>query len=192
MNPEPSAVSAMSILERHRDRVLGALMGAMTVAASVAFVYSAHLPLPASALELPGENKEAMARVFPQGWKFFTRDPRMAEPAPMRKVGDEWVPFGKPTDGARFFGANRESRTLWPELSWVLAPMVDSDWRECDGPIGPCLDAAPVRTQAAAVPHPQLCGTIGVVSRKPVPWAWAKRSPAVNMPSKVLRLDIQC
>jgi antimicrobial peptide system SdpA family protein len=187
-----NGVKAMNFWERHRERALGALMAAMTVAASVVGVYAAHVPLPANALELPGENKQTLSRIFPQGWKFFTRDPRMAEPAPLRKVGDQWVPFGTRNDAARFFGASRESRTLWPELTWVLAPIADNDWRECDGPVEPCLATAPIRTQAATVDHPQLCGAIGVVIRKPVPWAWAKRTPAVTMPSKVLRLDIQC
>lgn len=182
----------MGFVERHRDRAMGALMAAMVLTASVVGAYAAHVPMPANALELPGENKAALVRIFPQGWKFFTRDPRKAEPTPMRKVGDQWAPFGTRNDGARFFGASRESRTLWTELDWVLSSVTDADWQACDGPIEPCLANAPVREQRTLVVHPQMCGTVGVVVRKPVPWAWAKRTPAVTMPSKVLRLEIQC
>ena len=182
----------MGFAERHGERVLGALMAAMTAAASIVGVYAAHLPMAANALELPGEDKSAMVKIFPQGWKFFTRDPRMSEPVPLRKVGDQWVPYGTRNDLARFLGASRESRTLWPELNWALSSITDADWQACDGPIEPCLARAPVREERARVDHPQLCGTVGVVMRKPVPWAWAKRTPAVNMPSKVLRLEITC
>jgi len=169
-------------------------MSTMALTASVVGVYAAHVPLPANALDLPGENKAAMVKIFPQGWKFFTRDPRLAEPTPLRKVGDEWLPFENAASGtaANFFGASRQGRALGPELGWVLAPILDSDWRDCDGPIAECLAQAPGKPIKTTLEHPQMCGTVGLVMRKPVPWAWAKRTPAVTMPAKVLRLEVQC
>jgi len=166
----------------------------MALTASVVGVYAAHVPLSANPLNLPGENKTAMVKIFPQGWKFFTRDPRLAEPTPLRKVGDDWVPLenaGSAT-AANFFGASRQGRALGPELNWVLAPIAESEWQSCDGPAASCLAKAPTKQVETQLKHPQLCGSIGLVTRQPVPWAWAKRSPAVTMPSKVLRLEIRC
>jgi len=47
-------------------------------------------------------------------------------------------------------------------------------------------------TIESAQPERALCGAVGIVLQKPVPWAWARDGRSVIMPSRVARFWIAC
>ncbi|MGZ6079441.1 MAG: hypothetical protein ACXWK4_01410, partial [Myxococcaceae bacterium] len=51
------------------------------------------------------------------------------------------------------------------------------------------VDTVPVRNLAR---RPQLCGDVLLVERPPLPWAWARSSAKVALPTRFARLDVQC
>jgi antimicrobial peptide system SdpA family protein len=195
MSPMPTLPShAPEVEELRRDRAMGVLLSMIVLAATVLGVYAIHEATPTNPIALPGEDRASMVKIFPQGWKFFTRDPRTADPVPLRRVGEAWLPYDTlvTQSATNFFGASRQGRAIGPELTWVLASAKDADWQACRESPSACLDRMPVKTIKTSLPHPQLCGSVGIVSQAPVPWAWASTGRPVVMPSSVLRLEIRC
>lgn len=158
--------------------------------------YSIHAALPINAIELPfGES--VYARLWlPQGWKFFTRDPREDDiKAFIRKREGEWTnamngPNGSPSN---FFGVSRVSRAQGIELGLLTTAVRKSAWQPCKEEPESCLEAAsPLASMKNITPKPTLCGEVGLVLQPPVPWAWSKSADEITMPSKVIRIVVQC
>jgi antimicrobial peptide system SdpA family protein len=130
----------------------------------------------------------------PQGWAFFTRDPREARLATYRQSGRAWVdatssPVARPRN---LFGLNREVRAQPVELASLLRQAPENGFNKCDGDDLGCL--AQLSKQENKVVNfsrePTLCGKVGVVRRKPLPWAW--RNSGERMPAEGLVMDVRC
>ena len=37
-----------------------------------------------------------------------------------------------------------------------------------------------------------LCGELLIVRREPVPWAWSQAMKTINMPSDIVRINVNC
>ncbi len=138
--------------------------------------------------------------LLPQGWGFFTRDPREARIIPFGlDTEGEWTELGLgPHSRARWlFGLDRRSRAQGLEIGTLFGAVPDDAWVDCDsGPTSmeprACLDAASPLQVDNPSPIPSLCGQIGLVRREPVPWAWRGAADQIEMPAQVLRLDVRC
>jgi antimicrobial peptide system SdpA family protein len=177
-------------------RALGGCVVAIALVASLAVVYVFHGGMKKNALRLPFER--AVNAVFwaPEGWKFFTRDAR-EERTSMYVRGDGGWRTAALTPNARAenaFGLNRRGRAQGVELGLLTESVPATAWQHCDGsdPL-PCLERAAVSQRIRnASPHPSLCGSVGLVSQKPIPWAWASQGLHVTMPIAVVRLEVSC
>jgi antimicrobial peptide system SdpA family protein len=175
------------------------LFGAMTLASFLVMAalsaYAVQSARPYNAVQLPFARKIAMVLVLPQGWKFFTRDARESQQTMQVRVREgRWADAsgGPNAEPAHLFGASREGRAQAIEISELLAAAGHVTFAPCTGAVTSCLEAA---TPAARVQNvsarPSLCGSIGVVHRAPIPWAWA-RGGAKEMPTTVVRLEVSC
>lgn len=190
--PRPSAI-APGALKR-----LGAVVIALAMAWSAFILYAVHIELPVNALDLPFESsvKLPLQALVPQGWGFFTRDPREPRLLPFRHEAAVWRaasegPNGEPWNA---LGLNRAARAQGVELGLLENAVPTSAWKQCTADIPGCLDAlsTPIRV-ANPTPSPTLCGDVGLAQRDVVPWAWAGSVPdETGMPSKVVRLTITC
>jgi antimicrobial peptide system SdpA family protein len=135
-----------------------------------------------------------MIAVFPQGWAFFTRDPR--EPVDEAyRPGERLVPILYPNSSARnLFGFSRRARAQNVEMAALLLEVPASAWKECRAPLRRCLEVAPgcaVAVANVSVTR-QICGPVVVERQPPVPWAWGRSTGRIHMPSKVVRLEVAC
>jgi antimicrobial peptide system SdpA family protein len=133
--------------------------------------------------------------VAPEGWGFFTRNPRLPNPYVYRRQGEGWVRVGEA--GNRFaslLGLKRDSRAQGIELERLLARLPAGAWKACEGGLEACLAGEPPFT--IPVPNPMrvrsLCGELAVEAKEPVPWAWSRSAGSIRMPSKVALLKVSC
>jgi sporulation delaying protein A len=134
--------------------------------------------------------------VAPEGWKFFTKDPQ--EPSLRvftRADGQPWTlaSLGANGEPRNLFGISRAPRARNVELGLLLYQLPESAWRPCDKDPLSCLDETetPTTTEGTSSSH-FVCGTVGLVMSKPVPWAWASLRKAFQMPSKTAKVFVPC
>jgi len=138
--------------------------------------------------------RRGMIAFFPQGWAFFTRDPREAVDRAYRP-GAPLVPLLYANSSPRnLLGLGRGARTLNVELAALLHELPASAWQSCDAPLERCVEARAGGRVAIVnrFPEPRICGDVVVERQPPVPWAWGRAIDETHMPSKVARLDVRC
>lgn len=161
----------------------------------VVATYVLHSVVPGPVVVLPGPGQDAVKSVVPQGWAFFTKDPRDDRFSVLRESSDGWetVPVGPNGDPRYVFGLHRYPRVQSVELHLLAETVPAEAWVSCAGSWARCADAldasAPVRNAVAA---PSLCGRLTIVRSEPTPWAWAHSVDPEQMPSTAARLDVSC
>ncbi|SEU34443.1 SdpA family antimicrobial peptide system protein [Stigmatella erecta] len=193
MSDTPSEVSRSAGPRRLGWLALGLIIGWSTVAA-----YALHAALPYNPIQLPFADRFDIRLVLPEGWAFFTRDPRDDRMLPYVRGADaQWsmashTPNFQPRN---FFGIDRAGRAQGVEMGLLMEAAREAERQGCEEAPVACLERAPVaRKVSNTSPHPTLCGEVGFVFQRAVPWAWShsRREKKIIMPSKVLRLDIEC
>lgn len=158
-------------------------------------VYSVHAALPKNPIRLPLEAEINTQLWFPQGWKFFTRDAREEDFFPMVRGQDG--AFVRASQAPNFqakhvFGWSRDGRAQGIELGRLKYAAADVVPIACKAAPEDCLaDAAVQLTVKNETPSPTLCGDVGIVLSRPVPWTWA-RSGQTSMRSRVIRMRVTC
>jgi antimicrobial peptide system SdpA family protein len=191
MDQDPKHIAGEPTGARRLGAVAAALVGLWTALAA----YAAHGALPKNPIHLPFEAEINTQLWFPQGWKFFTRDAREEDSFPM--VRGEDGAFRRASAAPNFqarhvFGWSRDGRTQGIELGLLRHAAADVEPSACKGSIEACLEQAEVHVTARnEAPNPTLCGDVGIVYQRPVPWAWA-RSGQVSMRSRVIRMRVTC
>lgn len=150
--------------------------------------------LPYNPLSMSLRIEIGVRSLVPEGWGFFTREPRSLDLRLYRRVGDAWSPMGRLpiAHPKNLLGIDRWPRAIPVELGTLLDQVEPEDWVETtDGPGGAVSSgrAVPVRNP---MPHPRLCGHLRVLSREPVPWAWFAAGGDVEMPAWVAEMEVQC
>jgi antimicrobial peptide system SdpA family protein len=161
----------------------------------VAALYALHTVIPFNAVVLPFERDLPVRSLTPEGWAFFTRNPREKQISAYRRVNGTWesVDIGPNGSVANLFGLDRSTHTQSVEVSALLAHVRGRDFHSCRGTPSACLEGVPpIASFASPVPHPSLCGEVGIMSREPVPWAWSHVRPSIVMPSDTLVLEVKC
>jgi antimicrobial peptide system SdpA family protein len=176
-----------------RLRVLGLLAVALVGSWSIVVLYVVHAALPFNPIRLP---LEGSLRYFaPEGWAFFTRDPREERfDVFVRRAGVWTEALTSPHSRAsNWFGLNRRSTAQGIEIGLLLADLPKASWQGCRAEAPECLAKKPPEHPIRNVsPEPTLCGEVGISLQKPVPWAWSRSPKRVIMPSRVARLRITC
>lgn len=177
------------------DKVLGGIAIAVGLAWIVAIGYAIYPALPYSPVRLPFAR---MAHTFvwaPQGWSFFTRDPREAKRTVYVRHDSTWesallAPQGRLSN---LGGLRRKSRAQGLEMALMINSHPADAWYDCAESLQECLAQLP-RGRAARNTSPArtLCGTVVIVLQRPIPWAWVRASKPVTMPFRMLPLEISC
>lgn len=138
--------------------------------------------------------------IVPEGWGFFTRDPREPRIVPYTlNPQGEWqnANLGPHSQGRWIFGFDRRSRAQGVEIGTLFGDVPEAGWTECGDdaePLDPptCLDLAEPISVHNPSESPSLCGTVALVAQEPIPWAWRDAIDTIEMPSRVLLLDVAC
>ena len=145
--------------------------------------------------------RQDVIALAPQGWAFFTRDPRepvdrvYARPGAGPSIGPEWVQVTYTNSSRRnWLGLKRDARALNVELASLLAEVDPAQWSDCPDRLETCLRDRDV--PAVAVVNRSrtraLCGDLLVERRPPAPWAWSRAKRPVLLASRIARLDVRC
>jgi len=133
--------------------------------------------------------------IAPQGWAFFTRDPREPQEKVYFKENGSWVLDQRFYAGSRPLSKLYErNRLVHVELANILQQVEDDMWRECQDGLAACISDTNIPVVAVRnISNLQiLCGQFLIESQPPVPWAWASSKKSVYMPSKLVQLEVEC
>lgn len=154
-----------------------------------------HAYLPPNAILLPyeGRLRQLLIAVAPQGWAFFTRNPREDRLLVFARTAVGWrsVHAGPHSEPRHVFGFDRSSRAQGVELGLLRVTIPTDRWSDCDESITTCVADLTPYVVTNPSPHPTLCGDIALAYQEPVPWAWADQ-PDLEMPSRAVRLSVNC
>lgn len=162
---------------------------------STVIAYAVHPVLPFNAIRLPGESALDVELLLPEGWGFFSRNPQDELEHFFRRASDgSWQPLLPDSYASPHFelGLSRRGRASTQEARWVIQRLPAASWIQCTDAATLCLERAPQVSIKSAQPQQALCGAVGIVLQEPVPWAWASHKKDVCMPSRVIRLWIEC
>lgn len=165
-------------------RVATILAGAIACLTCVAWLESPLRPSTTRRLQ--------MLAIAPQFWGYFAA-PLQDRLQAFRWRDGAWVQADAPFASAgNLLGLRRgpvhhssELRTLVSQIGteWSGATLAPGQFPETTGP------GLTVRNLAR---HPQLCGEVLLLSRTPVPWAWARSSGKIALPATYALLNVQC
>lgn len=180
------------------SRRLGLLALGLILGWTTLTVYALHAALPFNPIELPFEKHFNIKLLLPEGWAFFTRDPRDDRMLPYQRTPEGQWAWASDTPNFQWknaFGINRAARAQGVELGLLMKDAATLPKVECKESPTACLERAPVaQTLRNTSPRPTYCGQVGLVFQRAVPWAWSRTNQGkpITMPSKVLRLDVEC
>jgi antimicrobial peptide system SdpA family protein len=160
--------------------------------------YVLHAALPFNPIRLPFEDRVAMTLVLPEGWAFFTRNPREERTIPyLRSADGRWISAiaNRLADPENLFGFSRAPRGQSVEMGLLTTQLAGRTWIACDNLAAECLESAPIAGEIQnPTPGATLCGTVGFVAQPPLPWAWwrSPRSQPIRMPARTMKVTVQC
>ncbi len=177
-----------------RDVRLGLLAVVAGIAVGVLAVFATIGSAPPTAIGLPTEARQVIHGLLPEGWAFFTLNPQTPVVQMFKEEGNAW--HGVRRHGAlnpsELFGLNRLSREQGLEAGILVGAIPSKAWLQCTATPQTCLSHIPSELSVTdPVPQPTLCGSIGLASQAPAPWAWANL-PDVVMPSSVAHVTVTC
>jgi antimicrobial peptide system SdpA family protein len=149
-------------------------------------------------VNMSGERRMQLADLVPEGWAFFTRNPKedntiLYRPAKGGGVKQFSMIAGAPRN---VFGLNRYSRMVGKELAAMMRYIKDLPVDSIKGLPENNLAILDTIT-AVKIPNdarfPLLKGIYYLRWVKPVPWAWAKTANIESMTqSKIIKIDVVC
>ena len=130
---------------------------------------------------------------IPEGWGFFTRNPREEDLYLYKKVDGGWegtgyLPIAR---AANLLGARRTPRAQSIEMALLLKSVKQDQWVACEQHFQQCLADSLIVQVENTSPRPVMCGTYCIVRKAPIPWAWSS-SGDVEMPSFITYLHVTC
>jgi antimicrobial peptide system SdpA family protein len=153
-------------------------------------VYIGLASIPFNPLSLSYNQKASIFTLIPQGWGFFTRNPREDEPYIYKKAGKTWIQISKPNAASGyFFGASRQGRKINFEAYNLISQLKDSlSWQKVDLVMANPKQFAdlPLVRFINNTTSPILLGEFIFVKKRKIPWAWSNYYFTQPMPSKVL------
>lgn len=148
-----------------------------------------------SPLRYSSSEKLNLIAILPEGWSFFTRNPREATDHVYHRQEAGWVSLGRTNSHvANLFGARRTARIHGIELSALLQQVAVGKWHRAVVRLEDlkAIESIPVMKVTNPALRPTLCGQLLVQRREPVPWAWSSRRDAIEMPADIVRLRSSC
>src|SRR4051812_32531054 len=124
-----------------RTPIVGAWVLFLGVVLSMPVLYSLHSALPPNAITLPFESQTQVLRWAPQGWGFFTRNPREPQIVPFLRNG-HWrsANLGPHAQFKYALGLNRRSRAQGVEMGLLLGKLGIAEWTPCEAELATCLE----------------------------------------------------
>lgn len=143
------------------------------------------------------ENKKIVFSLFPQGWAFFTRNPREGQVILYQKNNGKFVEVPFKHNNYRYaFGLNRTCTKVYTELGYIRKNINDSsfkaiEWNYQEKIFTNKLDNLETITLQNPLKNGILNGKYLLVIQEPIPWAWSKNAKRIKMPALAVFLNIK-
>lgn len=149
--------------------------------------------LPRNAVTFAYIPKLLVKTFLPEGWNFFTRNPREELVFLLKKDDDgQWRKYNKSNngDGSNLFGLKKDARAIGSEYGLMFSRK-NISWKECESGSPDCYneDTSIIEVENKLGKR-LLCGEFLFILRQQIPWAWSKSD--VNLPYKYLKVKFQC
>jgi antimicrobial peptide system SdpA family protein len=175
---------------------LGALFLLHWLLLSGLIIVAALAAMPFNTLAIPDHIRGRVMTFLPEGWGFFTKNPRDPEMqvAILRDGTLHQLNIGSSFQARYAFGFSRNPRGQGLEIDELLEQLRDSRlWHSCQHATNSCAEAlAPQKRILNSVRKATFCGDLILFERGPVPWAYRKTQPTMNMPSRLTRVEVIC
>ncbi|MUK90365.1 SdpA family antimicrobial peptide system protein [Ornithinibacillus sp. L9] len=161
---------------------------------SYIFIASIHRVLPHNPItSLPLAEELNIETWLPQGWGFFSKDPREPSFQIISVEDSEEVVYWPNNRVKNYFGLKRLGRSQGIEAGLISSKLSQDSLVDCEDDPRTCLENFKESIEVEnPTPLPTLCGDLGIVYQEPVPWAWSKNSKEITMPSQVVRVNVEC
>jgi len=161
--------------------------------ATITVIYIGLASIPYNPISLKFTEQSAIFILAPQGWGFFTRNPREIQTTIYKKINGQWENIDKPNSDPSFYlGASRTIRKIVFEKTLILGEIRDSTlWVEGDpSNLNTMIPKLKPITVYDKTPSPLLTGNFLVVKKFPLPWSWSEAYYKINMPYKCVLLNV--
>lgn len=132
----------------------------------------------------------------PQGWAFFTRNPREAQIVLYKKTNKNKLEVinQRHSSYLNLFGLNRKAAKMIIEVAFLKEKTNDHLFQNTrwnyQGNIYSKIPSKCYKIKNQ-LKDSYLKGEYVIVYQKPVPWAWSKSVNKIKMPAKIIRLNIE-
>lgn len=141
-------------------------------------------------------------RIFsfvPQGWAFFTRNPREPQDLIYRKdkTGSYRLIAQHLHHYKNLFGLVRRPSKILTELQAIKAKIPDANYskQQCNFQKNTLLsidEELSLHAYKNIFESPNICGEYIFAFQKIVPWAWASNLEKIQMPCKMIHVEVSC
>lgn len=154
-------------------------------------------PMGSFTSQLDQQNKYNFIFLFPQGWSFFTRDPKVDIFYFYQIKGNESLLISdQPFRMANYFGLNRSTRYLFEETEHLGKMLVDEQWTPCNESFDKCSSKIPkekVLNLVNTFPLSRVCGPFYIKKTRTTPLIFVNLDKRDYTESFwAARMNIQC
>ncbi|WP_253957652.1 SdpA family antimicrobial peptide system protein [Paenibacillus oleatilyticus] len=167
----------------------------LVIAGFWAYIFFAaiHAVMPTNPITLPTGKTLGIALWFPQGWGFFSKNPREPQFRVLDLSDGSLLPAWPNNMPANLFGIKRFGRSQGIEAGLLVSMIPETSKEKCEESPYSCLKKADkTLTLNNPTPNPTICGELGFVFQEPIPWAWSSGEENIEMPSTVVRVRVAC
>ncbi|MFH6993129.1 SdpA family antimicrobial peptide system protein [Flavobacterium sp. FlaQc-48] len=155
----------------------------------LSYIFEASIPIPSNETF---KRKATFFNIIPQGWGFFTRDPRENEIWTYQILNNTAIKVTQ-TNGNlnNFYGASRKNRLISIELGLLVSQIHTSSWINMKG--GKLILDKKIHTDTIlnSLNPCNIKGNLFIVEQERVPWAWSKNLHTIVMPYKYAKVYVK-
>ncbi len=152
----------------------------------IVFIFRISVPVPGN---LSFKQKANAFSIIPQGWGFFTRDPKEPQYLIFDKDGTKLSKSN--SEPSNLFGISRKNRLMNIELSLIMSKIKESSWSDYkEGKFD--FNSTIISDTISINFNPSsLKGHFFIAQQERLPWAWAKSNNKIVMPYKYARIYVE-
>ncbi|PEK57864.1 SdpA family antimicrobial peptide system protein [Bacillus wiedmannii] len=137
----------------------------------------------------------AISSVLPQGWGFFSKDPRESQVGLYAAEKDSLEVLWPNMKVKNVFGLYRKGRSQGVEMGLLTTKFKEQDWMKCtDSNLQACKKKADKKVVKVENPisTPLVCGEYYMTKENPVPWNYYKYSDSTYTVTNIVKVDVSC
>jgi antimicrobial peptide system SdpA family protein len=135
-----------------------------------------------------------MNTLLPEGWAFFTRNPREEQLSIYTINKDKSISFVsmKNMEAKNLFGLNRVSRYTLDKMGTVIGQLPNGYWKTIINSDSLNFHIDSLSIFSVKISRPALCGKYLIEKKPTMPWSYYSSSKNIHLPSKYIIVKFDC